>query len=219
MTEDEARAALRDDFNVPRETFAKLETFIAFLAAENEVQNLVSRGTLGEIWNRHILDSVQLLRFRTSANASWLDLGSGAGFPGLVIGLLHDGPVTLVEERRKRADFLDRAAILLGLGVRVRIEHRKVERLDPQTFDIITARAFAPLDRLLDLSHDFSTAKTRFILPKGRNARSELDDALASWQGEFRLEQSLTDADAQIVVADGVSRKAKGRKAGGSGTR
>jgi 16S rRNA (guanine527-N7)-methyltransferase len=219
MDEAAARERLMSQFDVPRGTMDRIEAFISLLGQENETQNLVSRTSLGEVWNRHVLDSAQLIRFSPSPTAAWLDLGTGAGFPGLIIGLLHDGPVTLVEERRKRADFLVRAAQVLGIENKVVIQPTRIERLESRTFEVISARAFAPIDRLLDVSHSFSTTKTRFILPKGRNARSELEAALASWQGDFRLEQSLTDADAQIIVAEGVSRKAKGRKAGGKGAR
>lgn len=212
-----ARRILERKFNVPRETFVLLDAFVRFLVAENEKQNLVSRGTLAEVWNRHILDSAQLVQFTPSPEARWLDLGTGAGFPGLIVAMLHPGRVTLVEERRKRTDFLARALDLLGLGAKVTIIAGKIERAAPQPFDVISARAFAPLARLFELSHDFSTTKTRFILPKGRNASSELEAAKASWQGDFRLERSLTDVDARIIVAERVSRKPSGRPAEGSG--
>lgn len=219
MGEDEAREWLQSEFDVSRGTLEHIDAFVDLLRAENERQNLVSRGTLECIWVRHIVDSAQLLRFSSSPNARWLDLGTGAGFPGLIIGLLHTGPVTLVEERRKRVEFLHQAADVLGIRERIIIEPIKAERVEFRTYDIISARAFAPLDRLLEISHRFSTDKTRFILPKGRNASSELEAAQASWQGDFRLEESLTDADARIIVAERVSPKAKGRPAKGRGAR
>lgn len=203
---DEAGA--RAHLNVPRETMVRIEAFLAFLRSENEHQNLVSRGTLDAAWSRHVLDSAQLLRFSPSPEASWLDLGTGAGFPGLIVALLHEGPVTLVEERKKRAQFLVEAAGILGVSDRVSIHCTRAERLESRPFNVISARAFAPLERLFELSHSFSTGKTRWILPKGRNAASELEAAKASWHGEFRLEQSVTDADARIIVAEGVSPKA-----------
>jgi 16S rRNA (guanine527-N7)-methyltransferase len=213
---DQGEARVRLD--VPRATLERLEGFVAFLKSENDRQNLVSRGTLDAVWSRHILDSTQLLRFAPAPEATWLDLGTGAGFPGLIVGLLHRGRVTLIEERRKRAQFLVEAAAILGIADRVSIHCSPAERLESQPFDVISARAFAPLDRLFELSHSFSTAKTRWILPKGRNAASELEAAQASWHGDFRLEQSVTDADAWIIVAEGVSPKAsrqtgKGKRA------
>jgi len=209
MTEEEARAALAD---VPRETFEKLQQFIAFLTAENAHQNLVSSASLSDVWSRHILDSAQLIRFAPDAE-TWLDLGSGAGFPGLAIALLHRSKVTLVESRRKRADFLERAVELLDLADRAHIVCARLQNLETSRFDAITARAFAPLDRLLPLAERFAAPETRWILPKGRNAKSELDAVRSSWQGEFRLEPSLTDAHAQIIVAQQVRRRGKDRRA------
>jgi 16S rRNA (guanine527-N7)-methyltransferase len=205
MNDEEARAAL----NVPRETLERLECFERLLRAESGRQNLVSRASLGQYWSRHVLDSAQLLRFAPAETSAWLDLGSGAGFPGLVVAAIHPARFTLVESRRLRVEFLHSAAEILGVGDRVEIVGSRVEALQTRSFDAISARAFAPLPRLLMLAERFSTAKTRWILPKGRNARSELDEALRSWQGDFRLEPSLTDPEAQIIVAEGVKRKRK----------
>ena len=211
MDEAAARDWLRVELNVPRETMERLEAFVALLTEENRRQNLVSEASLEAVWARHIVDSAQLLRFAPSAAAPWIDLGSGAGFPGLVVALFHPGPVTLVEARRLRVDFLRRAAE--RLAVEVELVHGRVERLKSRVFEVISARAFAPLPRLLELGTAFSTAKTVWILPKGRNAQSELEALDPSRQGSFRLEPSLTDAEAAIIVAEAVSRKAKRKKA------
>jgi 16S rRNA (guanine527-N7)-methyltransferase len=185
---------------------ATFDAFADLLRAENERQNLVSRGTLDQLWLRHIADSAQLLRF-APAHASWLDLGTGAGFPGLIVAALHDGPVTLTEERRLRADFLRRAAATMGL--RIEIIQANVERVPSRRFDVISARAFAPLEKLLSLGTAFSTQKSLWLLPKGRNAQAELAALAPSWQGEFRLEPSVTDAEAQIIIAQDVHRAAR----------
>jgi 16S rRNA (guanine527-N7)-methyltransferase len=205
MDEEGARTSL----NVPRETIERLEAFAGLLREESDRQNLVSRASLDHLWVRHIYDSAQLLRFAPAQATTWLDLGSGAGFPGLVAALLHPARFTLVEVRTLRADFLTRAAQTLGVADRVSILCSKLETVRQSSYEVISARAFAPLPRLLDLAERFSTAKTRWILPKGRNARSELDAALSSWQGSFRLEPSLTDPEALIIVAEGVKRKRK----------
>jgi 16S rRNA (guanine527-N7)-methyltransferase len=198
--------------DVPRETLDRLEAFVALLKEENERQNLVSRGSLGSIWERHILDSAQLVRFAPGKAGSWLDLGSGAGFPGLLVPLFHPARVALVEARRLRADFLRVAASVLGVAGRVEIIASRLEAVPARAADVISARAFAPLPKLLALAERFSTPGTVWILPKGRNAKSELDAARSSWQGDFRLEPSLTDADAQIIVATGVRRIMRGRR-------
>ncbi|TMJ20395.1 MAG: 16S rRNA (guanine(527)-N(7))-methyltransferase RsmG [Alphaproteobacteria bacterium] len=208
-SEEEARAWVESALDVPRETMARLDRFAALVREENERQNLVARASVGHMWLRHIADSAQLLRFVPARDSTWLDLGTGAGFPGMIAALLHQGPVTLVEERRLRAGFLSRTAE--ALGVRVEVVAAKAERIAPRPFDVISARAFAPLGRLLELGTGFSTNKSIWLLPKGINAESELAALDPSWQGSFRLEPSVTDADAQIIIAEGVRRKA-GRK-------
>jgi 16S rRNA (guanine527-N7)-methyltransferase len=207
MQEDEARCWVEEHWNVPRETMRRIDLFAELLRTENERQNLVSRGSLDRLWSRHIADSAQLLLWAPSTEASWVDLGSGAGFPGLVVALLHAGEVSLIEERRLRIEFLSEAVALLGLEGSTEVIGARVESVPPRPFDVISARAFAPLPKLLELGTRFSTAKTRWILPKGRNARSELEAVSRSWQGEFRLEPSRTDPEAGIIIAEGVERK------------
>lgn len=210
MTDEEAKEWILTQLDVPRETVERLRAFEGLLRTENEHQNLVSRGTLNRVWERHFLDSAQLLRFAPSREATWLDLGTGAGFPGLVVAVIHGGPVTMIESRKLRVDFLQRAAELLGIANRTTIILDRVERVPTQEFDVISARAFAPMRELLELAHRFSTEKTRWVLPKGRSAQSELEAAESSWQGSFRLEPSLTDAESGIIIADAV--RPRGRK-------
>ena len=127
----------------------------------------------------------------------------------MVIAILTAGPVTLAEPRRLRAEFLHRATAELGLAERVTVRAAKAERLTGK-FDVITARAVGSLANLLGISQHLSTDKTMWVLPKGKSAQSELDEARQAWQGEFRLEPSATSGEAAILVAAGVRRK--GRK-------
>jgi len=182
---------------VSRETMEQLGAYVALLKEENQRQNLVSAATLEHVWNRHILDSAQLVRFEPHAVSTWLDIGSGAGLPGIVIGCLVQGPVTLVEPRRLRAEFLHKAVETLNL--KARVVCAKVERVEG-TFDVITARAVASLTQLLKISAHLSTRKTVWALPKGRGAERELAEARKAWQGDFRVEPSVTDAESFIVV-------------------
>lgn len=171
------------------------------LRDEARRQNLVSASTLNSLWDRHILDSAQLARFEPYPGASWVDIGSGAGLPGIVIACIVRGPVSLIEPRRLRAEFLHRVCESLGLNASVAVS--KAER-SHGTYDVITARAVAPLAQLLRISQHLSTKNTVWALPKGRSAEAELAEAKLSWQGVFHVEQSVTDVDSKIVVATGV---------------
>jgi 16S rRNA (guanine527-N7)-methyltransferase len=190
--------------SVSRETFEKLDAFSALLREESQLQNLVSASTLDHLWERHILDSAQLVRFEPRAGASWIDIGSGAGLPGIVVACLVEGPVTLVEPRKLRAEFLHKAVESLRLAAQVVCA--KAERAQG-TYDVITARAVAPLAKLIEISAHLSTGKSQWVLPKGRNAEAELAEAQQAWQGAFHVERSVTDADSLIVVGTGVRAK------------
>jgi 16S rRNA (guanine527-N7)-methyltransferase len=202
MTEAEAQLWLYEHFDVSRETIKRLETFVEYLKRESTSQNLIAASTLETIWSRHIVDSAQLLLHVPDVinSGAWLDLGSGAGFPGIVVALLTNMSVTLVESRAKRIDYLDRAVILLDLESRVKIAGMPLEKVKTAPFSIISARAFAPLPRLLALSARFSTKNTIWLLPKGQNARRELEEVRAHWSVDFHVEPSVTDEEAGIIV-------------------
>jgi len=194
VIEELGRAA---DRPVSRETFERLERYVALLREENERQNLISASTLDRIWERHVVDSAQLVRCEPEPKASWIDIGSGAGLPGIVIACIVDGPVTLLEPRRLRAEFLHK--VVESLDLEVNVVAAKVERMEGR-FDVITARAVARLTQLLKISAHLSTRKTVWALPKGRSAEAELAEAKRSWQGDFRVEPSVTDQASFIVV-------------------
>lgn len=211
ITEGEAKRILAEQFGVSSETLCRLAAFVALLQNEGERQNLISRATMEHVWSRHILDSAQLVRFAPAGARTWLDLGSGAGFPGLIAAALHPAHVTLVESRKLRIEFLLSAAEVLQLPRATRILCTRAERLGTGLYDVISARAFAPLDPLFELAHRFAAPVTRWVLPKGKNARVELDAARTSWQGVFHVEPSLTDPDAGIIIAEQVRRVSKGK--------
>ncbi|ARS28109.1 16S rRNA (guanine(527)-N(7))-methyltransferase RsmG [Sphingomonas sp. KC8] len=205
MTEDEARAWIADHIDVPRETWERLDTLVACVVEESGRQNLIAASTVPAIWARHIVDSAQLLRF--GVPGPWLDLGAGAGFPGLVVAAFGGRAVTLVESRRKRIDFLVETADRMGIADLVTVVGQRLEIVESQPFSVISARAFAPLDRLLALAHRFATPTTQWVLPKGRSAQTELDHVRQTWQGAFRIEASVTDPEAGVVVATNVRPK------------
>ena len=191
---------------VSRETSFRLERFEELVRAENERQNLVAPSTLADFAVRHIADGAQLVGL-APARASWCDIGSGAGLPGIVIAILTGAPVILVEPRRLRADFLRRTKAELSLD-RVEVIEAKAENVTGQ-FDVITARAVAETGKLFAMTAHLAHAGTRWILPKGRSAKKELEAAQHSWQGEFRLVPSTTGDEAMILVAERVRRKGK----------
>lgn len=174
------------------------------LTEEAQRQNLVSASTLDALWERHILDSAQLARL--AAGKCWADIGSGAGLPGIVLAILTGTPTTLIEPRRLRADFLSRVVAELGLDAAV--ECSKVERISGR-YDVITARAVASLDRLIAMSIHLSHERTIWVLPKGRNAKSELAEARRAWHYDWRAEPSITDPESEILLLSKVGAKSK----------
>ncbi len=201
MTEEEAQNWLRDNCDVSRETWERLEAFIAFIKREAQSQNLVAASTLDHIWARHIVDSAQLLRLIPSKKiAPWLDLGAGAGFPGIVTAILSPRRTTLVESRNKRIEYLNRAVEMLDMTNIIQVVGRPVEKLQSTEFAVISARAFAPLPKLMELAARFSTKNTIWLLPKGRNAAKELDECSANWNMDFEIKPSVTDDEAGIIV-------------------
>lgn len=199
MTEEEARAWIRERYGVSRETL--LARFAELLRAEAGRQNLVSASTLDHLWARHIVDSAQLLPLAQEAGeGEWIDVGSGAGLPGLVVAALADRSVTLVEPRARRAEFLRVAAD--DLGVTVEVVASKIERhRPPRAAAVISARAVAELPALLAAAAHCANPSTIWLLPKGRGAQSEVEAARRTWQGVFHVEPSITQPDSGIVIA------------------
>lgn len=186
------------------DAIGRLEQLQAALVVENERQNLVSRGSLAEIWVRHFADSAQLLAYVPRETVGrWLDMGAGAGFPGLVIAILRpDDPVVLVKSRKRRVEWLSHICGELGLP-QCEVVGGRLEQVESCNYSVISARAFAPLPKLLDLSARFSTGDTHWVLPKGRSAAQEVDELPKRLKPMFHVEQSLTDPKAGIVVGHG----------------
>ena len=202
-SEDAARAWVGDAFAPSAEQWARLDRFVDLLVSESTQQNLIASSTIPTMWVRHIADSAQLLALdQRDGDGLWIDLGSGAGLPGLVVAILSPRPMLLVESRKRRCDFLRSVADDIGLS-HVAIVEAPLERIETRSAATISARAFAPLDKLVDLSARFSTESTRWLLPKGRNAVKELALLPEPWQRMFHVEQSRTDAESQILVGDG----------------
>ena len=212
-TEAQARDWIEASFAPTPARWTQLEGFASLLVAENAHQNLIAASTIPNLWVRHIADSAQLLALdHNDTEGIWLDLGSGAGLPGLVVAILSERPMVLIESRKRRCAFLRAVAAELKLG-HVEVVEAPLERIETLAAATISARAFAPLDRLIDLSTRFSTESTRWLLPKGRNAVKELALLPQPWQTMFHVEQSRTDADSQILVGTGqIGEKQRGKR-------
>lgn len=201
----EGFASLMD---VSRETVAKLDAYLALLVTWQKAINLVGKSTLSDPWRRHILDSAQLCRFLPGAPSCVVDLGSGAGLPGLVLAVMTTGAeVHLVESDRRKAQFLREAARRLEL-MNVKVHAVRIERLTMQA-DVVTARALAPLVKLLPLAAPLLAPQGRMILLKGAHATAELAEARESWSMQDQLEPSLADPDGRVVILDEVRRRAQ----------
>ena len=205
MTEDEARQWIADRPDVSRETLDALQFYVGLLLRENDRQNLISGSTEGLIWNRHIADSVQLCDHIPASSGVTLDLGSGPGLPGLVLALLKPRMRwKLVESRALRCAFLQTAVETLPIrNVEIVCANLKVVR--PFASDVIVARAFAPLLKLIDMARPFSSATTRWVLPRGAGGIKEWQGLPRPLKAMFHVEQSVTDEQAVILIGEGIA--------------
>lgn len=199
MTAEERGARGPD---VSRETAARLEIFAELLEKWNARINLVSRGSLGDLWRRHIWDSHQLHALAPEAAGSWVDLGSGGGFPGLVIAILEaeratPRSVTLIEADQRKAAFL--RAVLRETGVQAEVRAERIETVPPLAADVVSARALAPLPELLGHVHRHLAPGGIALLPKGARAMEEVALARRRWAFDCKQHPSATDPSAVIL--------------------
>lgn len=186
----------------PGETLERLKVYDALLLDWSARINLVARSTLEDRWRRHFLDSAQLFPLIPKGAKSLVDLGSGAGFPGLVLaamGAERGLHVTLVESTGKKAAFLSAAAAAMALG-NVSVIPQRVESLTLSPPDVIVARALARLAKLLAYSHEIAGEKTLCLFLKGQDVEDELTEATKSWHMEVVRHPSLTSAGATILA-------------------
>lgn len=201
-----------EEAGVSRETREKLHTLVSLLLRWQDTHNLIAPSTIKDVWRRHIVDSVQLSAVADVPVTHWLDLGSGGGFPGLVIALLRSKTVgfrmTLVEANAKKSAFLRTAARELGLPVS--IVNRRIE--DSATHvdrpvDVVSARALAGLETLLAWSAPWLIEGAIGVFPKGQGVDTELTAARQSWNFDLTLVPSVTESAGQVVKIVGLSRR------------
>jgi 16S rRNA (guanine527-N7)-methyltransferase len=193
--------------DVSRETIAALETYAGLLRKWQKAINLVSGATLDDVWNRHFLDSAQLLPLLPPGDGPITDLGSGAGFPGLVLALVGGRAVSLIESDQRKAAFLGEVARATGCAGRVQIHAARVEALKPWATPIVTARALADLTQLLDWASPFLSTASVCIFPKGAKAEDELTAALRVWKMTPERVRSVTDPTGLILRLTHLERR------------
>lgn len=202
-------ADFQGDTRVSHETLARLATYAALLEKWSRAINLVGRGTLPDLWRRHMLDSAQLAAHLppgpTARPRRILDLGSGAGFPGLVLALLEAGEVHLVESDQRKATFLREA--LRATGTEAAVHAERIEALAGLQADVVTARALAPLDRLSALAAPHLRPDGCLLLLKGREAERELTVARKAWNMSAERWPSRSDRQGTVLRIEGLGRK------------
>ena len=189
---------------VSRETLARLEAYAALLVRWSARINLVGRNTLVDLWRRHILDSAQLQPLVADSARSVIDLGSGAGLPGLVLAILDVPGVELIEADSRKAAFLREAARIAEVDVTIR--SCRIQAVPPHPVDVVTARACAPLERLLGLAEPFLADKTECLFLKGERVEDELTLARKHWTMTVRLCQSRSDPRGVVLHLQQVAR-------------
>ena len=203
------RDSFASRFDVSRETLAMLDTYAELLNKWNPKINLVSRNTLSDLWHRHFADSAQLFQHIDVESNNWLDFGSGAGFPALVVAALAKKTrpglrFTLAESDHRKAAFL--MTVSNALGLNAEIVTQRIEMLQAQNADIISARAVAPLEQLLSWAAPHAHKSTVLLFPKGNSYESELTAARKHWHIEVEVIPSMTDSSSVILRIEDFER-------------
>ncbi|WP_054006742.1 16S rRNA (guanine(527)-N(7))-methyltransferase RsmG [Cypionkella psychrotolerans] len=195
--------------NVSRETLERLFAYCALVEKWNPAINLISKSGISEIWDRHVIDSAQLIRQVPAEVGLWCDLGSGGGFPGIVLAILAkelqpETRMILVEADRRKSVFLSEASRLLDIAVSVKTQ--RIEDLEPQNVDVLTARALAPLSTLCGYAYRHLKPQGVAIFPKGAAAAREIEDAQKLWRFNCDAMQSHTDPESLVLAVRGIQR-------------
>ena len=202
-----------DTYNVSRETYQKLERLVALLNEWQAKFNLVSNNSLPEVWQRHIADSAQLFKYLNKQVDSVYDVGSGAGFPALVLAVMAQEQYpsmkfTLIESITKKTLYLNEVKTVLNLS-NVTVLNKRTEDVLLPPADVITARAVASLDKLLGYVFKFTNRQTKLIFPKGKSYREELETAAKLWNFKLEVCKNETSADGVVLLLENLRRKSK----------
>lgn len=200
---------IQGHLNVSRETMGRLSQLAQLLEKWNSKINLVSPSTIQDLWSRHILDSAQIFELAGKKGGSWLDIGSGGGFPGLVVAILNEDAgrpwnVTMMESDIRKCTFL--RTVLRETGVQAQVITARIEKAEPQDADIISARALADLDTLFDFSERHLHVSGKALFPKGVNWKKEVQVAENSWSFSAEAIKSETQEGAVILKVGEITR-------------
>ncbi len=188
--------------DVSRETLNGLYEYEVLLSKWSKKINLVSKNTLADIWKRHFLDSGQIINYVEASGKRWVDVGSGAGFPGLVVALLLrdrkiDCDIILVEKNPKKGFFLN--AVIRKLNLSVKVVNENIHSLEPLNADVLTARAFSELNKLIEIAFRHRKKEGTCLFLKGENYRRELDKTLNFWFVDYDIIDSLSSPSGKII--------------------
>lgn len=203
-----SRVDFESQLDVSRETLDRLGSYEHLLRKWNPTINLVARGTLDTLWSRHFLDSAQLVSY-APREGKWLDLGSGGGFPALVVAaMVHSShpnlSFTLVESDSRKAVFL--RTVIRDLDLRATVMNKRIEALEPQSANVVSARALGPLNSLLGFANKHLNGGGHALFPKGATHQQELSLALENWEFDLQTIPSVTDPAAVIYAIKDIQR-------------
>ncbi len=203
ITKNTALNQIKKFSDLSESQIKNLEDFVLLLLAENDNFNFIGKSTIENLWQRHILDSAQLLRFIPNKNIKFADFGSGAGFPGIILSILGLKEIHLIEKSFRKSEFLRRAKLFSQN--RVFVHQSKLEELNNLQFDCIVSRALAPLDKLLTYSKNFLKKDGYCLFLKGKNLPQEIELAKKIFQFDYETHQSLTSDESNIIKITNIS--------------
>ena len=197
--------SIKNYFSISQSQEIKFEKFIEELVVYNKHTNLVGKSTLTDPWRSHILDCIQISSFIEKKNSSILDMGTGAGFPGLVLAIMGYQKVCLIDSNKKKINFIK--GICKKLNIKVNIFLNRIEKLNNKKYDFLTSRALAKLNKLLTYSHNFTHKDTVLIFLKGKTVNEEINEAKKYWFFKSKVQQSCSDERGKILIIKNLTLK------------